>query len=242
MTMCNRFALWIRIAPLIALCGQLEMAYAGELDASLKSRVAIGICLLWLTYVAILAATLSHQSRRSAAALAEAAARDISWETGTLHGRVRAVFETVQAAWMERDPEGARQYMSEALYRQHQTRIEQMLRHHERNVMKETVIWQLRVVAISDYANDARDCFWAFVGGTMIDCLVDDRNGDPIRGSLTSPVTFQQLWKFVRAPQGWVVDHIDRHAGVLSLVDWGAARPATPQPHPPSTLRDHGPI
>jgi hypothetical protein len=213
--------LLLRITPLLLLTAGDAFARAGGAGgggggmSSLKIKLGVGI--IALIYAAIHAAVVTSKGHRSDELLEKVAARDRSWSLATLMPRVRHVFDTVQRAWMQRDQELARDCMSEALYLKHKKLTDEMIRCHERNILRQIKLDELRVVGIDDYEDNARDSFCVYVSGSMIDHTIDDRTEYPIKGSVDDPESFCELWTFVRGPQGWVVDEIEPKAGILAI-------------------------
>jgi hypothetical protein len=213
--------LLLKITPLLLLTAGDAFARAGGAGGggggmnSLKFKLGLGI--IAFIYAAIHAAVVTSKGHRSDELLEKVAARDRSWSPATLMPRVRQVFDTVQRAWMQRDQELARDCMSEALYLKHKKLTDEMIRDHERNILRQIKLDELRVVGIDDYEDDAQDSFCVYVSGSMIDYTIDDRTEYPIKGSVDDPESFYELWTFVRGPQGWVVDEIEPHAGILAI-------------------------
>jgi hypothetical protein len=210
--------LLLRITPLLLLTAGDAFARAGGGGGGMGSlEVKLGVGLIAFVYAVIHAAVVTSNGHRSDELLEKVAARDRSWSLATLMPRVRQVFDTVQRAWMHRNQALARDCMSEALYLKHKKLTDEMIRCHERNILRQIKLDELRVVGIEDHEDDARDSFCVYVSGSMIDYTIDDRTEYPIKGSVDDPESFCELWTFVRGPQGWVVDEIEPKAGILAI-------------------------
>lgn len=144
--------------------------------------------------------------------------QDRAWDPQAIKARVREVFFRVQQARIEGNPELARDCLSEALYRKRPPQTGAMLTGHARNVLERIALVEARVVSVAAYRDDTQDHFWVFIEGSLGDPTVDDRTGQPIRGTRADTAGFTELWKFVRGSHEWVLDEIEPDAGVIDLV------------------------
>lgn len=172
---------------------------------------------LLLVYAAIVTWLLARKSREAKAALARAA-QDPAWDHDELKSRIEYVFFKVQRAWTERDQEIARSCMSDRIYQKHKLQTDQMLQEDTRNVLEAINLSKATIVEVADFQDNAKDQLWAAVEGSMIDYTLRLRTGEVIKGRRNKAEGFSELWKFVRTPQGWVLDEIDQRMGIGDLL------------------------
>ena len=177
---------------------------------------------LLLVYAAIVTWLLARKSREAKAALAKAA-RDPAWDHDELKSRIEYVFFKVQKAWTERDQEIARACMSDRIYNKHKLQTDQMLQENTRNVLEAVNLSKATIVEVADFADNGKDQLWAAVEGSMIDYTVRLATGEVIKGRRNKAEGFSELWKFVRTPQGWVLDEIDQRMGIADLLGMRSA-------------------
>lgn len=188
------------------------------------------------TFFMIAMSMLRHQDslmtpqNRNEKFLRKIARHDSYWSPDHLRERVAEVFYKVQEAWTERDQEIARDYMSPRLYHKHKRQTDHMLAIGKRNVLEDLQLNDVEVVYIADRKGTKDDEFWALVSGQMIDneTVVDWDLYGRAAGALTPkmiddlkfrvavdmpqsdlPKQFQELWKFTREGDEWVLDKID---------------------------------
>src|SRR5438105_13102498 len=67
--------------------------------------------------------------------------------------RAQAAFFALQKAWMDRNLEPARVYMSDGIYRRWKTQIDAMIAAHKRNVLERLVIGGAQIVKVQTDPN-----------------------------------------------------------------------------------------
>ncbi|WP_165797442.1 Tim44 domain-containing protein [Solimonas fluminis] len=172
---------------------------------------------LLLVYAGIVTWLLRRKSREARAALA-LAARDKAWDPDELKARIEQVFFKVQNAWTLRNQDLARDCMSERLYRKHKLQTDQMIQDGTRNILECVNLSKATIVEIADFRDNAKDRLWACMEGSMIDYHIRLSTGAVAKGSKDKPEDFSELWKFIRTPQGWVLDEIDQSVDLSDLM------------------------
>lgn len=172
---------------------------------------------LLLVYAGIVTWLLRRKSREARAALA-LAARDKAWDPDELKARIEQVFFKVQNAWTLRNQDLARDCMSERLYRKHKLQTDQMIQDGTRNILECVNLSKATIVEIADFRDNAKDRLWACMEGSMIDYHIRLSTGAVAKGSKDKPEDFRELWKFIRTPQGWVLDEIDQSVDLSDLM------------------------
>lgn len=132
---------------------------------------------------------------------------DGSWNPKHIGQRLNKIYFAVQNAWMERDQDLAKEYMSQRLYDKHKEKTEIMKIKHEKNMLENIKLHSFKIISVRDYKDDDDDYLWVEIRGSMKDYTIDDRTGETIWSSGALP--FEELWKLVRGETGWVLDDID---------------------------------
>jgi len=184
-------------------------------------KISLILMLILLPLVAIYSAIVSYIVNKKHAQctnlLEKLEQADASWNLEGIERRVKRVYFKVQEAWMQRDQSVAREFMSERLYEEHKMRTDLMRSEHRKNVLENIELRQARVVNVSDYADDSKDCLWIYIEGAMIDYIVDDQTGKRISGNSSRREWFAELWRLVRGKDGWVLDEIQQSANIFDL-------------------------
>lgn len=192
------------------------LARAG--GGSAKGAGIMGIILapFFIIYSAIVTYIASKKNKQCKALLETAASRDNFWEIYAIKARIEEAYFKVQQAWMDRNQDIAKEYMSQRLYRKHKMQTDRMLANGTRNVMKNVSLKDAKLVEILDFEDDSKDSFWVLIHGSMIDYLVSDKTGAVLDGEQKT-LPFKELWRFKREQHGWVLDEIDQDVSISDL-------------------------
>ncbi len=123
-------------------------------------------------------------------------AKDPNFNEQVFLDRVQAAFFALEKAWMDRNLEPARVYMSDGLYRRWKAQIDGMIAQHKRNVMENLVIGGVRIVAVGSDANF--DAITARIDASCADYDVDEQSGRVVFGSHQN-TPFTEYWTFIRS-------------------------------------------
>ena len=213
---------------------------------------------LFAIYSAIFLSVVTWKYRQSAALLQKLKSVDHLWDPQVIEHQIQAAFFKVQAAWQERDPSMAADFMSDSLLKDHRRKTENMKKRGLINVLEDLKLLKTKVVQVSDYEDTNKDSFWAYIEGEATDYVIFDKkyldgpetsDGDDI--ALTdclwgrddepqigerpdSSDAFTELWKFIRDPQkGWIVDMIEPKAKILEIAHFHSfSEKLHDRPHP----------
>jgi hypothetical protein len=199
------------LAVLIVLTIDPAFARAGGGSGGGAGLLTIILLPFLIIYSLIISGLVRRKNKEAKELAAKIEQYDPSWNMEKVNKIVEDTFYRVQDAWMQRNQDLAREYMSDSLYKQHKIQTDMMLKEHKENILLNIKLDNIKIVEIVDLKEDSRDFFWAYINGSMIDYIADDRSGAFISGD-KSKTSFQELWKFVRDPRGkWVLDRIDQH-------------------------------
>jgi predicted lipid-binding transport protein (Tim44 family) len=109
------------------------------------------------------------------------------------------VFFQVQAGWMRRDLQSYRHLLGEQLARDYEVKFAEMRAQGRINKLESIAIRRVEVV---DAGSDGREDFATVLfSANLLDYTVDDKVGNLIEGSMTTPVKFEEEWTWAR-PSG----------------------------------------
>lgn len=216
----KRSAIWLSFFVLMEAALPIEAwARAGGGGGSGKGGIVnlilFPICIAYSLFVSYL---VYKKNRDSEQALARAMA-DHFWSPGAIKSRVKQVFFKVQEAWTARNQKIAKDCMSEKLFQEHKQQTDLMQRSGTRNVLENIQLNRARIVEVLDYLDDSKDQFWVHIEGSMIDYTINDKTGAVVDGNRNKAEAFKELWKFVRADHGWVLDEIDSSVQLTDLLN-----------------------
>lgn len=130
-----------------------------------------------------------------------------TWDYKQFRKTAEETFYAVQKAWMERDQDISKSYMSQSLYEQYKTKSEWMKLRHEKNILKKMHIIDILPVKAEDHDGDSDDMIWVYIKARMADYIVDDRTMAVKSGSKFNE-SFEEYWKFIKENNKWVLGEI----------------------------------
>ena len=118
------------------------------------------------------------------------------------------VFFQVQAGWMRRDLDSYRHLLGDTLAGEYAKHFEEMRRKGHINKLESIAI---RNVEIIEAGSDGHEDFVTVLfTANLLDYTVDDKSGDLVEGSMTTPVKFREEWSWARpvGTQNWKLEGI----------------------------------
>jgi predicted lipid-binding transport protein (Tim44 family) len=171
-----------------------------------------------LAYAAIVTYLVNKKNKESKQLLEQIAKLDDSWVLTKIKARIEVSFFKIQEAWMERNQDIAKEYMSERLYTKHKTQTDQHLKDNTQNILKNINLKSARIVEVADFEDDSKDSIWAYIKGSMIDYSINTETKTVVSGDKHEAENFSELWKFIKNKKNeWVLDEIDQDVSILDL-------------------------
>lgn len=169
-----------------------------------------------LISAALLSYHLSKKKAQSKAILSKIQQIDTVWNTDSIKARVEETFFKVQSAWMEKNQDIAKDYVTTRLYTKHKLQTDQLLKLGRTNIMENISLSSISIVEVTDFNDDAKDAFVVYIQGSMIDYVIDDVSHKVIEGVKES-TDFSELWKFKRINNNWYLDEIDSDVSISDI-------------------------
>ena len=118
------------------------------------------------------------------------------------------VFFQVQAGWMRRDLSSYRHLLGEKLATEYEQHFEEMRTKGQINKLESIAIRTIKIVQAG--SDNGEDFITVLFTANLLDYTVDDKSGDLIEGSMTTPVKFKEEWTWARpvGTQDWKLEGI----------------------------------
>ena len=123
--------------------------------------------------------------------------RDPNFNQQMFLDRVQAAFFALQKAWMDRNLEPARAYMSDGIYQRWKTQIDRMLIEHKRNLLDDLVVGGTKIVKVDSDPNF--DAITVRIDASAADYEVDDRDPNKVVFGSRQSQPFTEYWTFIRS-------------------------------------------
>lgn len=170
-----------------------------------------------LIYSAILTAKLNKKNKAVEELTLKLEKTDHIWNYRTMKARVEEVFFKVQHAWMERNQNLAKAYMTQRIYDKHKMQTDEMIANGTKNILSQMNVKDIKIISVADYKDDSKDTFSAYIKGSMIDYIINVKDGSLASGKetdKTEPGDFAEIWIFLRSGNTWLLDEIDQNVTI----------------------------
>jgi len=155
-------------------------------------------------------------------------ANDPGFDRDQFLERVQAAFFQLQKAWMDRNVDEGRAYMSSGLYQSWKAQVDQMVAAHKKNILENLYIQGLHIVKAGH--NEDFDSITVRVDASAMDYEVDDQTGKEVFavGGSKADRPFTEFWTFQRS------------AGAKTLVSGGITEKKCPNCGAPLDVNENG--
>lgn len=150
---------------------------------------------------------------------------DPGFDEGRFLDRCQAAFFLLQKAWMDRNLDEGRAYMSAGLYQGWSVQVQQLIEQHRRDVLDGLYVEGMQIVGAQHDANF--DTVAVRISARCADYMVDDRTGKKVSGS-NKPEEWIEYWTFQRS------------AGTKTLVEGGITEKKCPNCGAPLSVNQNG--
>lgn len=113
----------------------------------------------------------------------------------------------IQMAWMEKNQDLAKEYMSDYMYDKHKSQTDYMNLIKEKNILKNMVLLDSIPIGIQDVGINS-NYIWVHIKAKSKDYTINEETEEVIKGSVSRDVYFEEYWKFIRKDKRWIVDSI----------------------------------
>jgi hypothetical protein len=111
--------------------------------------------------------------------------------------RAQAAFFALQKAWMDRNLEPARVYMSDGIYHRWKNQIDAMIAAHKKNILDNLMIGGVQIVKVQTDPNF--DSITVRIDASAADYEVDDTTVDKVIFGSRQDQPFTEYWTFTRS-------------------------------------------
>lgn len=156
----------------------------------------------------ILKIRIGKKKAKSISVIKDLSKCDDNWNYKNIKRDIEEAFYKVQTAWMDRNQDLAKEYMSDDLYTKHRTQTEWMKVKKQKNILDDITLLRATPIGVQDYEGIDEDIIWVYMKATSQDYIIDEETNEVIEGKAYKHVQFQEYWKFIRKEKRWVLDEI----------------------------------
>jgi predicted lipid-binding transport protein (Tim44 family) len=156
----------------------------------------------------ILKVRLSKKKVKSNISIKKLSKKDDNWNYKYIKKDIEEAFQKVGIAWMERNQDLAKEYMSEKLYNKHKMQTGWMIVRNEKNILKNMKLLGAKPIGLIDQEGTNKDCIWVHIKAKSIDYTINDETNEVIEGDRFKSVYYEEYWKFIKNRDRWILDEI----------------------------------
>ena len=151
---------------------------------------------------------ISKKKIKSVSVIKTLSKKDFNWDYNQMKSDIKEGFYKIQNAWMERNQDLAKEYMSERLYIRHRSKTEWMKVRKEKNILKNVKLKKITPIAVKDKDGLESDFVWVHIKAKARDYIINEETGQLIEGNKHIANHFEEYWKFIRSDRRWILDEI----------------------------------
>jgi hypothetical protein len=144
---------------------------------------------------------------------------DQIWDIEYINQRVSTVFFKVQEAWMKRNQNISKNYMSERIFQKHKIQTDKLIEKGWINILKDIRLIQSTIISVKDFNNDNKDSFSALIKAEMIDYHINEKSKQVVDGIPYRAQKFEEIWNFIRIDNNWVLDEIYNDLNARDIIE-----------------------
>ena len=163
----------------------------------------------FLIYSGILKFFTSQRKKGAGKLINKLEITDSIWNDRSMKTRAEEIFFTVQKAWMERNIDIAKEYVTTRLHTKYKFQTDDMTARGVKNILQDIKINPIEIFSVQDYRDNNRDTFSAKISGTMLDYEIDEKTGTITKGDQAKKHFFEDIWTFTRQGNIWLADEVD---------------------------------
>lgn len=125
---------------------------------------------------------LKKKKTESISKIKNLANNDINWNYKDIQRDVEEAFYNVNTAWMEKNQDLAKEYMSNKIYEKHKSQTEWMEVKKEKNILEKIKLISSLPVKIEDFEGTDNDYMWIHIEAKAIDYVINEETLDIVSG------------------------------------------------------------
>jgi len=162
---------------------------------------------------------IKYKKSKAERVLAKIEFEDQIWNSNNIAIRINEVFYKVQEAWMARDQNIAKNYMSQKMYDEHKLQTDLLIEKRWINILKDIKIHQSTIISVKDFINNKKDTFSVLISASMIDYHINEETKRVTDGVTYRAQDFEEIWHFIRIDNNWFLDKIYSDINGRDLID-----------------------
>jgi hypothetical protein len=144
--------------------------------------------------------------------------KDKIWDSKRMNALSKSIFLKMQQAWMNRDIDSVKKFISLDLYNDYKEQLELMKLNKEKNILESIYIINVKIISCEDFNDNTKDSFIAFITGVITDYTIREDTEEIIKNKKKEREDFTDTYHFIRQDGQWILNYIDNDVTLLDLI------------------------
>ncbi len=176
------------------------------------------VLIIWAVYTVVVSFILFFKSTRSNRIIGWAFKQDGIWDANKMREHAKSIFFKMQNAWMERDMNDVKDFVSTDLYEDYKQQLSDMRKQKRKNILEAITVLDVKIISSEDFNDNSKDSFIAYIKGSMIDYSKDEMTGNVVENTEKKEATFKDNYHFIRSGNKWLLNYIDNDVTIGDLL------------------------
>jgi hypothetical protein len=150
--------------------------------------------------------------------MTHASNKDTFWNTDELKKHAEKTFHEIQHVWENRNIDKIKDVVDKELYLHYNTLLSSMIQRHEKNILSQIQIDEIRIIGCEDYIDNSKDRYIAYIQGRLLDYTINELTQEIIKNSSKTLSNFSASYHFVRSDNTWILEKIDNDVTMQDLI------------------------
>jgi hypothetical protein len=183
-----------------------------------KGKGGIFALIAWAIYTAIVTTILFIKTSKSNFILRWSYRNDKIWESSKMKAFAKSIFLKMQQAWMYRDIDSVKEFISKDLYDDYEEQLDIMKVNKVKNILEAINVSDIKIISCEDYQDNSKDSFIAYIKGSVIDYTISEETQRVIKNVKKEEERFTDTYHFIRHENKWILNHIDNDVTIGDLI------------------------
>lgn len=158
------------------------------------------------------------KSHFAAKVMTHASNKDTFWNAAELKKHAERTFYEIQDAWENRNMAKVKDKVDENLYSEYTTLLAPMIARHEKNILSQIQIDEIRIIGCEDHIDNSKDRYIAYIQGRLLNYVINEDTQEIIKNPSKTLSNFSDSYHFVRNNNNWILEIIDKTVTIQDII------------------------
>ena len=154
----------------------------------------------------------------AAKVMTHASHKDTFWNASELKKHAEKTFYEIQDAWENRNMAKVKDAVDENLYVEYTALLAPMIERHEKNILSQIQIDEIRIIGCEDHIDNSKDRYIAYIQGRLLNYVINEDTQEIIKNPSKTLSNFSESYHFVRNNDNWILEKIDTAVTIQDII------------------------